>query len=84
MEKVVKIIKRVAYEAKEFILFFALLASPALCLASIFLTVKGMFIITGMMMTAFFLLCVVCYFLQTRREEKRAAKKAAKLKRSEG
>ena len=77
-----KIMRRAIYEVKEFILYFALCASPALCLASVFLTLKGMIIITGMMMVAFLLFCIVCYCLQTHKE-KMAAKKAAKLKRSE-
>ena len=78
-----KVVKRMAYEVKEFVLYFTLCVSPALCLASIFFTVKGMIIITGMMMVAFLLFCIVCYCLQTHKE-KMAAKKVAKLKRSEG
>ena len=78
-----KIMRRAIYEVKEFILYFALCASPALCLFSVFLTLKGMIIVTGMMMIGFFILCVICYCLQTHKEKK-AAKKVAKLKRSEG
>lgn len=82
-----KTLKRIAYEVKEFLSYFVLFASPALALASLFLTLKGMLMLTGLTMGAFFIFCVVCYILQTRREKKRAikmaAKKAAKLKRSE-
>lgn len=82
-----KILRRAAHEVKEFLLYFALFASPALALVSLFLTLKGMLMITAIMMAGWFIICVVCYILQTRREKKRAmkmvAKKAAKLKRSE-
>ena len=73
--------KRAVYEVKEFLFYFILFTAPALCLCSLFFTLKAMFIMTGSMMVAFFIFCVVCYILQTRKEKKRAAK--AKLKRSE-
>lgn len=76
------LMKKAAYEVKEFLFYFLLFFGAPLCLFSGFLTIKGIIIVTGVAMIGFFILCVVCYCLQTRREKKTAAK-AKLLKRSE-
>lgn len=75
-----KLVKRIAYEAKEFIKLFMLGYVPCLTFMSLFFTIKGLALLTVWVAAGFFLFCVVCYILQTRKE-KRIAK--AKLKRSE-
>lgn len=76
-----KVIKKVAYEVKEFLKLFMLGYIPCMVFMSLFFTLKGLILLTVWAATAFLIFCVVCYVLQTRKEKKMAAK--AKLKRSE-
>lgn len=76
-----KVIKKVAYEVKEFLKLFMLGYIPCMVFMSLFFTLKGLMLLTVWAATGFLILCIICYILQTRKEKKMAAK--AKIRRSE-